>query len=213
MFKISQQFEKVFRQNQKGIIFFLAIVLIILGVDLKDLDVEGVLEDSARLSEQDSEKAPETGIETLAEPREIPPGFYEVTKIVDGDTLSVDMAGKNTTIRLIGIDTPETVHPSKPIQCFGIEASNKAKELLSGQIVRIETDPTQGEVDKYGRTLAYIFLEDGTNFNEQMIKNGYAYEYTFGGEYKYQSLFKSAQKEAETNKFGLWADGVCDGDF
>ena len=189
-------------------------------MDLKDFDVKEMLEDAGRLAEldpnsagKDSERAPETGIEIFEESREIPPGFYKVTKIVDGDTLSVDMDGKNTTIRLIGIDTPETVHPSKPIQCFGIEASNKAKELLSGQIVRIETDPTQGEVDKYGRTLAYIFMEDGTNFNEYMIKNGYAYEYTFGGEYKYQSLFKSAQKEAETNKSGLWAEGVCDEDF
>lgn len=174
-------------------------------MDLKDLDF---LHQPATLNQP----ATSTGQaeEPIKEPREIPPGFYEVTKIVDGDTLSVDMAGKDTTIRLIGIDTPETVHPSKPIQCFGIEASNKAKELLSGQIVRIEMDPTQGELDKYGRTLAYIFMEDGTNFNEYMIKNGYAYEYTFGGEYKYQSLLKSAQKEAQTNKSGLWADGVCE---
>lgn len=132
-----------------------------------------------------------------------------VTKVIDGDTIQVIINGNNETLRLIGIDTPETVDPRKPVQCFGKEASTKAKLLLSGKSVRLESDPTQGEIDKYQRLLRYIFLEDGTNFNKLMISEGYAYEYTYNTPYKYQSEFKQAQKEAEAGSVGLWADNAC----
>ena len=136
--------------------------------------------------------------------------LYSVIKVVDGDTLAIQMDGQSQTIRLIGIDTPETVHPSKPVECFGLEASNKAKEILTGTQVSIETDSTQGAYDRYNRLLAYIILEDGTNFNKLMIEEGYGYEYTYRLPYKYQSEFKSAQQQAEANKRGLWADGACE---
>lgn len=136
--------------------------------------------------------------------------LYKVTSVVDGDTLKVSMNGTVETIRLIGIDTPETVHPTKPVECFGKEASNKAKATLTGQNIRIELDPTQGERDKYDRLLAYVFLEDGTNFNKFMIAEGYAYEYTYNLPYKYQSDFKKAQADASSQKKGLWADGICE---
>ncbi|MBI2613319.1 MAG: thermonuclease family protein [Candidatus Levybacteria bacterium] len=132
-----------------------------------------------------------------------------VTKVIDGDTIQVDIYGKNETLRLIGIDTPETVDPRKPVQCFGKEASAKAKSLLSNKSVRLEADPTQGERDKYQRLLRYVFLEDGTNFNKLMISEGYAHEYTYNTPYKYQLEFKQAQKDAEMNKLGLWADNAC----
>ncbi|MGB0757348.1 MAG: thermonuclease family protein [Patescibacteria group bacterium] len=136
--------------------------------------------------------------------------FYSVTSVVDGDTVKVNINGTTETLRLIGIDTPETVHPSKPVECFGNEASNKAKELLSNKQVRLESDVSQGERDVYGRLLSYVFLPDGTNFNQLMIQEGYAYEYTYNIPYKYQSAFKQAQTDAQNNKRGLWADGVCD---
>jgi len=135
---------------------------------------------------------------------------FSVIKVVDGDTLSIDMNGISTTLRLIGINTPETVDPRKPVECFGVEASNKAKEILTGQKVKIETDSTQGNYDKYGRLLAYVFLSDGTNFNKFMVADGYAYEYTYNLPYKYQYEFKSAEQQAQSQKKGLWADGVCD---
>lgn len=135
--------------------------------------------------------------------------FYEVIKVVDGDTLSVNIDGKTQTLRLIGIDTPETVHPSKPVECFGVEASNKAKEVLNYQSVKIEKDATQGDYDKYNRLLAYVILEDGTNFNKMMIEEGYAYEYTYNLPYKYQSEFKQAEEQAKALKKGLWADNAC----
>ncbi len=138
--------------------------------------------------------------------------YYSVTDVVDGDTVKVNINGTVTTLRLIGMDTPETVDPRKPVQCFGKEASNKAKELLSGKKVRLEMDPSQGTLDTYGRTLAYIYREDGLFFNKYMIEQGYAHEYTYRTPYKYQAEFKTAQKTAQTNQAGLWSPSTCNGD-
>lgn len=136
--------------------------------------------------------------------------IYKVVNVVDGDTVKLNVGGAVETIRLIGIDTPETVHPSKPVECFGVEASNKAKAVLSGKSVLLETDSSQGTQDKYGRLLGYIILSDGINFNQMMIEQGYAYEYTHATPYKYQSAFKAAEKAARARGAGLWAEGVCD---
>ncbi len=138
--------------------------------------------------------------------------YYSVISIVDGDTVKVNINGTVETLRLIGIDTPETVDPRKPVQCFGKEASNKAKELLSGKKVRIEKDVTQGERDKYNRLLAYIYREDELFYNKYMIEQGYAHEYTYSIPYKYQTEFKAVQKSAETSKVGLWSPDTCNGD-
>lgn len=135
--------------------------------------------------------------------------LYQVTKVVDGDTIDVEINGKTERLRLIGINTPETVDPRKSVECFGKEASNKAKEMLSGKKVYLESDISQGERDKYGRLLSYVFLEDGTNFNFWMIDNGYAYEYTYNLPYKYQIDFKKAQTDAQNNKIGLWSPDAC----
>lgn len=132
--------------------------------------------------------------------------LYEVVKVVDGDTIDVLINDNVERLRLIGVNTPETVDPRKPVECFGIEASNKTKSLLADQRIYLESDPSQGERDKYNRLLRYVFLEDGTNFNLLLIKEGYAYEYTYDLPYKYQSEFKDAQKEASMNKIGLWGN-------
>src|SRR3989344_8068933 len=86
----------------------------------------------------------------------LPQNTYAVSKVIDGDTISIMKDGKAVTLRLIGLDTPETVDPRKPVQCFGKAASDKAKELLAGTNVRLEFDASQGLLDKYGRTLAYV---------------------------------------------------------
>jgi len=135
--------------------------------------------------------------------------WYPVVQVVDGDTVVADIDGKRTTIRLIGLDTPETVDPRKPVQCFGKEASAKAKQILSGSSIRLETDPSQDTYDKYGRTLAFVFLKDGTLFNKYMIAEGYGHEYTYNLPYKYQTEFKAAEKAAREGKKGLWAPDVC----
>lgn len=136
--------------------------------------------------------------------------LHRVIRVVDGDTLVVDMQGVPEKVRLIGINTPETVDPRKPVECFGKEASDAAKRLLAGQVVRIETDSSQGERDKYGRLLAYVFLPNDVNINRYMIAEGYAYEYTYHVPYQYQKEFKQAQRDAEAHHKGLWAAGVCE---
>lgn len=134
----------------------------------------------------------------------------EIVKVIDGDTVQVKINGKSEVIRLIGIDTPESVDPRKPVQCFSIEATKKAKELLpTGKRVTLESDPTQGDKDKYNRLLRYIFLEDGTNFSKLMISDGYAHEYTYQVPYRYMEEFKETEKEAREAKRGLWADDAC----
>jgi micrococcal nuclease len=137
---------------------------------------------------------------------------YQVASVVDGDTIKVWINGVEKTIRLIGMDTPEAVDPRTVVQCFGKEASNKAKEMLLNKNVRLEVDLTQGDTDKYQRLLRYVFLEDGTFFNKIMIEQGFAHEYTYSKSYKYQVEFKAAQKVAQDGLVGLWSPTTCNGD-
>lgn len=179
---------------------------------LKDEDVMGTSESSApspQLNIEQSQDAEDLiGEENSEEPKQL--GF-KVVKVVDGDTIDVEINGKIERLRLIGIDTPETVDPRKSVQCFGRESSNKAKELLLGQFVNLESDDTQGERDKYKRLLRYVFLPDGTNFNLYMIAEGYAHEYTYQDPYKYQYDFKEAERLARENNKGLWNPSACSG--
>lgn len=142
--------------------------------------------------------------------REIPDGFLRVVRVVDGDTLVIEENGIEEKVRMIGLDTPEVVDPRKPVQCFGREASAKAKEILEGKFVRLESDESQGDRDKYGRLLRYAFLEDGRLFNKLMVEEGYGHEYTYNIPYKYQKEFQDAEASAREGKKGLWAEGVCE---
>jgi micrococcal nuclease len=137
--------------------------------------------------------------------------LVKVVSVTDGDTIKVSINGTTQTVRMIGMDTPETVDPRKPVQCFGKEASNKTKSTLLNQMVRLESDPTQGDLDKYQRLLRYVFLADGSNFEKMMIEQGYAHEYTYDTPYKYQAEFKAAQKDAQANQRGLWSPTTCNG--
>lgn len=165
--------------------------------------------------QQEVDTASTTSTQTpqqMGSPREYT--WYPVSKVIDGDTLVASINGKNITIRLIGIDTPETVDPRKTVQCFGKEASEKARQILSGSSVRLENDPSQGAFDKYGRTLAYVYVvanskPEGILVNEYMIAEGYGHEYTYTIPYKYQEEFKAAEKHAREAKKGLWADDAC----
>lgn len=198
----------------KVVLSILGIIILLFSVGLF-IDDKDVVQDIALQTQQETEnskidikiKNGEPFVETGQKITETQD--YPVIKVVDGDTLSVNIDGNTQTLRLIGIDTPETVHPSKPVECFGIEASNKAKQVLNGQSVRIEQDSTQGDYDKYNRLLVYVFLKDGTNFNKLMIEEGYGYEYTYDLPYKYQSEFKQAEEQAKVLKKGLWADNAC----
>lgn len=106
---------------------------------------------------------------------------------------------------MLGIDTPETVHPTKPVQCYGPEASAHAKSLLEGRRVRLAYNPNREKTDKYGRYLFYVYLEDGSFLNEELISDGYAREYTFKTPYIHQGDFRAAQKAAKAAGKGLWS--------
>lgn len=131
--------------------------------------------------------------------------LYEVTRVVDGDTLDLETIGR---VRLIGVDTPETVHPKKPVEYFGKEASKFLKDLVDGRKVKIEYDQAnavKNNLDKYERTLGYIYLEDGTFVNAAIIEKGYGHAYT-SFPFKHLDRFRSLEKEARETKRGLWAD-------
>ncbi len=134
---------------------------------------------------------------------------YKVLKVIDGDTIDVDIEGKKFTVRLIGVNTPETVDPRRSVQCFGVEASNKTKELLTDRQVILEKDVS--ETDKYGRILRYVFLplENGDRLfvNDYLVREGYATAYDYPPDVKYSVRFRVAETEAREQNKGLW--GKC----
>ena len=132
-----------------------------------------------------------------------------VTRVIDGDTIVVKVADVEEKVRFIGMDTPETVDPRKPVQCFGKEASDETKKLLTGQEVLLKSDPTQDNKDKYGRLLRYVYLSDGTFIDELLIKEGFAREYTYKIPYQFQKKFKADQASAKLSELGLWNPVNC----
>ena len=149
---------------------------------------------------------------------ELPEGAVEARflEVVDGDTFYADVEvngqWQEETIRMIGIDTPETKDPRKVVQCFGKEASAEAARRLAGQTVALEADPTQDNIDKYGRLLRYAWLPDGHLFSLEMLIGGFAHEYTYDLPYRYQAAFKKAEHDARERGWGLWAESSCGGD-
>lgn len=133
------------------------------------------------------------------------PGLYKVVRFSDGDTITVDMNGVHETIRMIGVDTPETHDPDTPVQCYGPAASTYTKELISDQKVRLEADPTNQNRDRYNRLLRYVYLADGRLVQAEIIKNGYGFSYT---QFPFTKTdeFNTLETEAKTNSRGLWGN-------
>ena len=129
--------------------------------------------------------------------------FYLCTRVIDGDTIVVDIDGKQEKVRLIGVDTPETVHPEKPVEYFGKEASEFTKRMAEGKKVRLEYD--WQDRDKYGRVLAYVYLEDGTFLNADIVRQGFGFAYT-RYPFKYLEEFRQYEREARENGKGLWQE-------
>lgn len=146
-----------------------------------------------------SNTAPTTSI-SAAPTKQIEANLYQVTRVIDGDTIQIE-GGK--TVRYIGIDTPETKDPRKPVQCFGNEAYQRNKQLVEGKKVKLEKDIS--ETDKYGRLLRYIYLQDGAFVNNILVLEGYAHSSSYPPDIKYQEIFKKSQQEASANNRGLWA--------
>ncbi len=127
----------------------------------------------------------------------------QVVRIIDGDTIEVCCVfGDRVKVRYIGIDTPETHHPMRGVEPYGMEAAEANRKLVDGKTVRLEFDVEQ--FDKYGRTLAYVYLEDGTFVNAWLVENGYAMVMTIPPNVKHQGLFLKLQREAREDRRGLW---------
>lgn len=133
--------------------------------------------------------------------------WHKVTHVVDGDTVRAMIDGKDESIRIIGINAPE----KHWTECYGAESNAKAKEFLDGKWIKLEKDESQGTRDKYGRQLAYVWFDSGTDFGRRMIEEGYAFEYTYSKPYNKQSQYKETQAESKLNKHGLWAANTCNG--
>lgn len=136
-----------------------------------------------------------------------------VTEVVDGDTIKVtDPALGVVTVRVLGIDTPETVKPKFTVGCFGPEATTYATEALDGQAVTVTLDPGQDETDRYGRTLAYLTLPDGSDYGVEAVRAGFAKNYVYDDRpVAKQPEIAAAEQAAKTAGAGLWGP-ACNGD-
>ncbi len=183
------------KKKHKKIIYgiltsIIALVLIVLD-ETEYIDLEKYLESNNAVV---TESNAYTDVNKLNE--------YKVVRVVDGDTFVVDFNGKEEKVRLIGVDTPESVHAdSSKNTKEGILVSDYTKSKLNGKTVKLEFDVS--ERDKYGRLLAYVYI-DGEMYNKHLLEIGYAKIATYPPNVKYVEEFKKIQKEARENKVGLW---------
>ena len=143
-----------------------------------------------------------TGCELSEETQQADLEYAYVTRVVVGDTIKVDIGAEQYTVRYIGMDTPETVHPSEPVEYMGKEASDYNKSLVEGRTVRLEYDIER--YDRYGRLLAYVWLDETTMVNYVLVKEGYANVATYPPNVKYQDDFIAAERYAREHELGLW---------
>lgn len=136
---------------------------------------------------------------------QVEPGYYQVSRFVDGDTISVNMNGKTEKVRLIGVDTPETHKPNTPVQCYGPAAAAYTKNIIGKEKVRLEADPLSSNRDKYNRLLRYVYLPNGTNLNAKLIATGNGFYYPYFPFEKSQE-FSKLQNEARASNKGLWGN-------
>lgn len=136
-------------------------------------------------------------------------GWYTVVRVVDGDTVVVTpnpnpASSEGDRIRLIGVDTPESVAPNRPVEYFGKEAATFTRQQCEGRRVRLVFEPGNRQ-DRYGRTLAYVYLEDGTFLNAEIIRQGYGFAYT-RFPFAHMEEFRALEREARENRRGLWGE-------
>ena len=127
---------------------------------------------------------------------------------VDGDTAKFKLKEETIIVRFLGIDTPETVHPSLGEQPYGKEASNYTKEKLqNANKIELEYDSNSLKTDKYGRHLAWIWVDDSL-LQEELIREGLAQTYMLQGNYTYAWILQEKQEEAKEEKVGIWSEEV-----
>jgi micrococcal nuclease len=134
---------------------------------------------------------------------------YTVSSVLDGDTFRIKYQGKTQSIRLLGVDAPESTKTRyKHLECFGTEAKNYLKSLIDKKKITFQFDPSQDQKDIYDRLLAYVYLDDEL-INQKMVEDGYAKEYTYKTVYTYQSQFKQAEQSAQDQQLGLRNETTC----
>lgn len=136
-------------------------------------------------------------------------GPYRVTKVIDGDTIRVDKLGAEVTVRIVGIDTPEVSGPYTSQECYGPEASAQGRELLAGRDVWLQTAEGQNSQDRYDRDLAFVFLNDTTDYGRVMLREGYARQYETNVAHQYTAAYRAAQESAKMAGRGLWSPAAC----
>ena len=154
--------------------------------------------------------SPEPSPEPSAEPSPTPEPspepvelLHRVTGVIDGDTIDVEIDGRDQRIRIIGIDTPERE------ECGYQEAASAMQSLVQSREVRLEPDPTQDDVDQYGRLLRHVFTVDGVSVAEALIAQGLGREYTYSAAYTYLDRHVAAETAAAQASLGVWGGG-CD---
>ena len=135
-----------------------------------------------------------------------------VTRVVDGDTLHVDVRGRDVTVRLLGIDTPELHKPATPVECGARSAAAVMERLADGARVRLVGDPTQDDRDRYGRRLAYVVVRgSGVDLGEALVRRGWASVYVFDRPFQRVARYRRAERAARAAGRGVAR--ACDGDF
>jgi len=127
---------------------------------------------------------------------------WTVVEVIDGDTIVVARSDETETVRLLGVDTPETHHPTKGVQCFGPEAARYTRRRLLGRLVRLEGDVESHDV--YGRTLAYVYLRDD-RFNDVLLRRGFARLLVIAPNRAHGRALLDAELAARGARRGLWA--------
>lgn len=136
-------------------------------------------------------------------PKQLPSDIASVIKVIDGDTIILRLQGATETVRLIGVDTPETVHPTKPVECFGPEASAFTHSVLKPKTqVRVQRDVEAR--DRYQRLLVYLYLIDGTFVNQELLRLGFARTMNIAPNTVFATNFASIETAARKNQIGLW---------
>lgn len=140
---------------------------------------------------------------SCSNPQQLPSDVASVIRVIDGDTVVLRLQGTIETVRLIGIDTPETVHPTKPVGCFGPEASAFTHSVLKPKTqVRVQRDIEAR--DRYQRLLVYLYLIDGTFINQELLRLGFARTMNIAPNTAFATKFASIETVARENQIGLW---------
>lgn len=184
-----------------GKIFLVSIALVAIGTAVFLLGRASVpdvvtVAPTATLAAATETPTPEPHVAGVATDREI----ATVKRAVDGDTIELSDGRK---LRYIGIDTPESVDPRKPVECIGPEATEKNKQLVEGKQVELEKDVS--ETDHFGRLLRYVYV-DGVMVNDILVREGFARASQYPPDVKYQKQFDEAQASAQHNEWGIWSE-------